>query len=666
MGITGLIPFVEKASRQISLSDLSGATVAVDAYCWLHKGVIGCAEKLLNGEKTNVHIQYCLKQINHLVAYRIRPILVFDGRHLAAKAGVEAERRESRKAAKTKARELIAAGRANEARSYLQRAVNVSHAMALALIEACHARGIDCIVAPYEADGQLAFLNLSGIVEVVITEDSDLLLFGCKKVLFKFSAAGGLLVDADQLHLAMGVRKEKFTFDKFRQMCILSGCDYLPSLPGIGLAKAKKFLLMTEETDMRRALGKIPSYLGMRQIVVTDEYKEGFLRAEATFRYMVVFDPKERKLTRLNPLEDDVDLSLLTNSGEFFDDETAYQLALGNIDPMSMKTVHHWDPDVQMEEKYRKLSIWFNNKENGHRKLFKKMTKEPPTEEEIQAEHLKSIKNSFLSKLETLDESNVSIQEEEDVMSTYFMSADEPPKKKLRTNPTTNETASPRKSSNIFKSKRKTASPIKSPLMSPNKCIVSLIESVSSPKKKKLFDSPSKTSPSTSSNSTVTPQKDLFALAKQRTEEIVSPAALKLLKMVQEKLQQPTTRRVRVTNEEQTTKEIETKPKSEEDEIPSSILTPEEDSNPVEIVSDSPIDDDSTTSTPIEPTVILIEDDSPMKFTPSSQQSSQNSQKVRNKMVSRPSGLSKRKPKVTKDTNQMSLSHFGFMKNKKL
>jgi 5'-3' exonuclease len=39
--------------------------------------------------------------------------------------------------------------------------------------------GIECIVAPYEADAQLAYLALTGDVGAVITEDSDLLPYGC-------------------------------------------------------------------------------------------------------------------------------------------------------------------------------------------------------------------------------------------------------------------------------------------------------------------------------------------------------------------------------------------------------------------------------------------------------------------------------------------------------
>lgn len=42
--------------------------------------------------------------------------------------------------------------------------------------------GIDIIVAPYEADAQLAYLNRAKIADYVITEDSDLVLFGCHHV----------------------------------------------------------------------------------------------------------------------------------------------------------------------------------------------------------------------------------------------------------------------------------------------------------------------------------------------------------------------------------------------------------------------------------------------------------------------------------------------------
>jgi exonuclease-1 len=81
-----------------------------------------------------------------------------------------------------KAAELLRADKGAEAHNLIRRSVDVTHAMALALIKRCRSIGVDAIVAPYEADAQLAYLNLEGIAQLVITEDSDLLLFGCTKV----------------------------------------------------------------------------------------------------------------------------------------------------------------------------------------------------------------------------------------------------------------------------------------------------------------------------------------------------------------------------------------------------------------------------------------------------------------------------------------------------
>lgn len=41
---------------------------------------------------------------------------------------------------------------------------------------------VDYIVAPYEADAQMAFLSINKLVDAVITEDSDLIPFGCSRV----------------------------------------------------------------------------------------------------------------------------------------------------------------------------------------------------------------------------------------------------------------------------------------------------------------------------------------------------------------------------------------------------------------------------------------------------------------------------------------------------
>lgn len=197
----------------------------------------------------------------------------------------------------------------------------------------------------YEADAQLSYLNKLGLAEYVISEDSDLILFGCKKIVFKLQLDGSCLIfKSEKLPLVMNKNAEDFSFETFRRICILSGCDYLDSLPGIGLKKATKFMTMTHEQNMAIALYRIPTYLNLKNVVVTDEYIENFLKAEATFKYMYVFDPIQKKMVRLNQPQLPEGEKYCSNAGDVMDDECAYQLALGNLNPHGLNKVNDFDP----------------------------------------------------------------------------------------------------------------------------------------------------------------------------------------------------------------------------------------------------------------------------------------------------------------------------------
>ena len=59
----------------------------------------------------------------------------------------------------------IQEGKLKEARECFQRCVDITPDMAREVIRACNQRNVDCIVAPYEADAQLAFLATTGGTE---------------------------------------------------------------------------------------------------------------------------------------------------------------------------------------------------------------------------------------------------------------------------------------------------------------------------------------------------------------------------------------------------------------------------------------------------------------------------------------------------------------------
>ena len=260
----------------------------------------------------------------------------------------EKKRRAARKEARERAVQLMKEGRGNEAKEYFQRWVDITPEMAQDVIRAARDRNVDCIVAPYEADAQLAYLATSGIADFVVTEDSDLTLFGCERVLFKLIDSGDcVLYEKEHLNKVFGLQADLLSFEKFRYMCITAGCDYLTNLPGIGLGKAKNFWLTVTDPDLRNVLRKIPAHLKMPQVSVTQDYIERFIRANNTFLYQLVFDPVTRKEKPLTPYPADLkeEIETLTYAGSYSPPEIAAQMALGNMNIRSQKQVDHFDPD---------------------------------------------------------------------------------------------------------------------------------------------------------------------------------------------------------------------------------------------------------------------------------------------------------------------------------
>ncbi|XP_006268888.2 exonuclease 1 [Alligator mississippiensis] len=384
MGIAGLLPFLREAAEEAHVQRYRGQAVAVDTYCWLHKGAYACAERLAKGEPTDFYVVFCMKLVDMLLSFGIKPILVFDGCTLPSKKEVEKTRREKRQASLLRGKQLLREGKLSEAKECFGRSINITHAMAHEVIKAARAQGVDCIVAPYEADAQLAYLNKTNLVQAIITEDSDLLAFGCKKVFLKIDKFGnGLEIDQAKLGKCKQLGNV-FTEEKFRYMCILSGCDYLPSIHGIGLAKACKLLKLANNPDIIKIIKKMGQYLKMN-IIVSEEYIEGFIRANNTFLYQLVFDPIKRKLVPLNAYGDDIDPETLIYAGQHFGESAAFQIALGNVDVNTMKQIDDYNPDTSQPSQLRSRgwneraaghlnSIWSSDYKLGHNMDTKMLT----------------------------------------------------------------------------------------------------------------------------------------------------------------------------------------------------------------------------------------------------------------------------------------------------
>ncbi|RZB96497.1 exonuclease 1-like isoform X1 [Glycine soja] len=329
MGIQGFLPLLKSIMVPVHIKDLKGCSVAVDTYSWLHKGALSCSTELCKGMPTTRHIEYCMHRVNLLRHFGVKPILVFDGGLLPMKSEQENKRARARKDNLARAVEHESDGNSAAAYECYQKAVDISPQIACELIQVLKQENLQYIVAPYEADAQMTFLAISGQVDAVITEDSDLIPFGCPRIIFKMDKFG----QGVQFQYSMLQKNKELSFEGFNrqmllEMCILSGCDYLQSLPGMGLKRAhasiKKF----------RSYDKVLKHLRYSGVSVPPFYEESFKKAIFTFQYQRVYDPINENIVHLSNIPDDIgdELDFL---GPPMPKDIAQRIAKGDLDPIT-------------------------------------------------------------------------------------------------------------------------------------------------------------------------------------------------------------------------------------------------------------------------------------------------------------------------------------------
>ncbi|CAZ84729.1 unnamed protein product [Tuber melanosporum] len=335
MGISGLLVRLGSIQRKNHIKEWNGTTVGIDAYSWLHKGVIGCAIELAQGKHTRGYVEYAMSRVHMLRHFGVTPYMVFDGDYLPSKSWTEAERERRRQERRAKGLELLKLRKMREAQEQLQKSIDVTPLMARHLIDECRRIGVECIVAPYEADAQLYYLEKTGIIHGIISEDSDLLAFGCKNLITKMDKFGGCYtIDRDDFTAirGSGFSLSGWTDTEFRYMCILSGCDYLPNIPRLGLLGAYK-LVKRHKTPERI----IQSVRFDATKTVPVDYLDGFRRANLTFLHQWVFCPKAEKMVMVTEPDAVVDKQYLDGCGRELDAETARGIACGDLDPVTKK-----------------------------------------------------------------------------------------------------------------------------------------------------------------------------------------------------------------------------------------------------------------------------------------------------------------------------------------
>lgn len=261
MGVSNLKSrIVPRCTKVSNLSQWIGKCFGIDIFGWLNRLTTTTDAPFLykgwhNSDRILKNITTALQ---FMVDSGVKPMVVFDGTSLPAKQLTSSKRSNARM---LNIRSAITKYVVNQHNSYedmlniiARNVASVDHNVVSNLIRALSQMNIEYIVAPYEADAQLAHMSLNGDVDIVVTHDSDLILHGCHKLAYDYDFISGefLLLERKNLRILddfacfnkpeMEVwwNDEIIYVDILRFCSIIAGCDYYSGIPNIGLTTALK------------------------------------------------------------------------------------------------------------------------------------------------------------------------------------------------------------------------------------------------------------------------------------------------------------------------------------------------------------------------------------------------------------------------------------------
>lgn len=193
MGIKNLFSNLRSLSVERRLSDFANKKAGIDGNGWIFQ--IYHSQHMSDLEASTPGMLRILEQrLRLLERNSIEPLFVFDGNKLPCKSQMN-QVREDRRAHYSKqtskgSAESLDVETLEKFHRYSEYA---SESFLSLFLDFLTFRNIKFMVAPYEADSQLTWLFLNSKIDLVISEDSDLVAFGCTEILRKFSLSAQVL-----------------------------------------------------------------------------------------------------------------------------------------------------------------------------------------------------------------------------------------------------------------------------------------------------------------------------------------------------------------------------------------------------------------------------------------------------------------------------------------
>lgn len=128
--------------------------------------------------------------------------------------------------------------------------------------------GIPYIIAPQEAEAQCAFLQQAKLVDAVITDDSDVFLFGASLVYRNFFEDKKYVevYSAERIKKDLGIDR-----DRFIQLALLLGSDYTEGVGGVGIVNALE-IISAFRGDVASASAAFKEWIDLEELTIVPEH----------------------------------------------------------------------------------------------------------------------------------------------------------------------------------------------------------------------------------------------------------------------------------------------------------------------------------------------------------------------------------------------------------
>ena len=230
MGIKYLNKYLQtncsKSIKQISLNDLRDKKIVIDTSIYLYRFL---------GENALLENFYLM--ISIFREYNIIPLFVFDGKPPKEKNELLQKRKHDKKEAEQKYKELehdltnrlndIDEDEKKELKENMEllkkEFIRLHHTDIDNVKLLIQSYGVSYIDAPGEADKLCAKMVCKNMAYACLSEDMDLFVYGCTRVLRYLSLLKKTVIIYDMKGMLIDLR---LTFDEFRSICVISGTDY--------------------------------------------------------------------------------------------------------------------------------------------------------------------------------------------------------------------------------------------------------------------------------------------------------------------------------------------------------------------------------------------------------------------------------------------------------